>query len=112
MSQMCRSSALICFGKKCFVCFLVIQAQMKLSLGWTKRVSFIWLLKLLKRMTPLNLSGPRTMRDLQMLTESGLKRKAIGEYPMHTEKMITDWRVKNTLNTKKNVKPNVSLSCP
>lgn len=60
---------------------------MKLNLGWMKRVSFIWPLKLLKRMTPLNLSGQRTMRDLQILTESRLKRKAIGEYLMHTEKM-------------------------
>lgn len=67
--------------------FLLMQAQMKLNSGWMKRVSFIWPLKLLKRMTPLNLSGQRTMRDLQMLTESRLKRRAIGEYLMYTEKM-------------------------
>lgn len=52
-----------------------------------KRVSFIWLLKLLKRMTALNLSGQRTMKDRQMLTEFRLKRKAISEYIMHTEKI-------------------------
>lgn len=65
----------------------VIQAQMKSNLGLMKRVSFIWLLKLLKRMTLLNLSGQRTMKDHQMLTEFGLKRRAISEYIMHTQKM-------------------------
>lgn len=60
--------------------FLLIQAQMKLNLGSMKRVSFIWLLKLLKRMTPLNLSGQRTMKDHQMLTGFRWKRKAISEY--------------------------------
>lgn len=61
---------------------------MKLNLGLTKRVSFIWLLKLLKRMIPLNLSGQRTTKDHQMLTEFRLKRKAISEYIMHIESII------------------------
>lgn len=84
---MCRGSALICFGKESFVGFSLLQAQMKLNSGWMKRVSFIWPLKPLKRMTTLNLSGQRTMRDLQILSESRLKRRAIGECPLHTEEM-------------------------
>lgn len=66
---------------------MLIQAQKKLNLGSMKKVSFIWLLKLLKRMTLLNLSGQRTMKDHQMLTEFRLKRKAISEYIMHIEKI-------------------------
>lgn len=60
---------------------------MKLNLGSMKRVSFIWLSKLLKRMIPLNLSGQRTTKDHQTLIEFRLKRKAISEYIMYTEKI-------------------------